>query len=674
MSSLSHSDGFEIGGKRRVSTTGLAWAAIAAVLVWSFFFYSDHGDQPSPTNWLFHSWPALLALGTACLLLQRLPSLQGRVVKKICRLAMLLFYFGAFLFLLRGPRFWAGLRVIGFQDHRTVGVLAIIAGMLWLLLSLRTLFGGFRLPFVRSGGGASIAGTQRPDVPVTRPSVTFASIGGYDAVKEQLRQVIENRLHPNQFGGIVRNGILLHGPQGTGKTALARAAAGQFRLSYIEVSSPSLSNMWVGETEANIRHVFETATKQRPTLLFIDEIDSLGAARNTGISPGAGNSRAYNDVTIQLMQCIDNYRSKPGLIIVGATNALDSLDPALLREGRFDSKIRVDLPDEATRKLILEAQLRDHGAKFALDEFAKRTPGSSAAKLRELVNRAATFAMKERRSVIASDLRRALEESGGQDRPLFKPVSWDEVVLERETLADVRTLIHLLDGKWSEQKHLAVPTGVLLVGPPGTGKSMLARLIATQTRRSFYTITAADVLGGNVGDSVKRLSEVFARAKAQSPSIIFFDEIDGLLPRNNGLQSTHDVQLVEQCRTEISQLEPEHNVFLIGTTNHVDRIDPAILRGGRFSEKIEMRLPGTQNRERLLTKLLSDVKTNVDLPEIVAATDGLSHADIEAVVKAAVRSALGRVLDRPEAALPPLIFEDFERAIRRISGSSLELQ
>ena len=525
-----------LAGNRRMGASAVVWVAITATLLASFFLYRDRGDQPSPTNWLFHSWPALLALGTACLLFQRSPVLRWPILRKACRLLMLLFYFGAFLFFLRWPPFWTALAGLGFQDRRTLGWMGMIAGMVWLLLSFRTAFGGLRLPFgFGIGGRATIASTPRPDTNVTRPSVTFADIGGYDAVKEQLRQVIENRLHPEKFRGIVRNGVLLHGPQGTGKTALARAAAGQFRLNYLEVSSPSLFNMWIGETEANIRHTFEIAAHQRPTLLLIDEIDSLGGSRNRGNQRRISRHARHNNVTTQLMQCIDQYRVyfRPDYYGLPRMRSIRSI-PAVLREGRFDTKIRVDLPDESTRRLIFAAQLKKQGATFPVEEFAKRTPGSSPARLQELVNRAATFAMKEKRSLTAADLRRALDESGGQDRPLFKPVSWDDVVLEPETLAEVRTLIYLLNGAWSEHKQLALPTGLLLVGPPGTGKTMLARLIATQTRRSFYPLAAADVLGGQVGDSVKRLSEVFARARAQSPSILFFDEIDGLLPRNNG--------------------------------------------------------------------------------------------------------------------------------------------
>jgi len=194
---------------------------------------------------------------------------------------------------------------------------------------------------------------------------------------------------------------------------------------------------------------------------------------------------------------------------------------------------------------------------------------------------------------------------------------------------------------------------------------MIGRLIATQSRRSFYPVSAADVLGGQVGASVKKLSEIFARARENNPSIIFFDEIDGLLPRNNGMLSAHDLQLVEQCRTEISQLLPEHNVLLIGTTNYLDQIDPAILRGGRFSEKIEIGPPGPANRERLLRKYLDGVQMDVAIDRVVERLAGLAPADVEAICKAAVRNAFGR--SERDNHIPPLVWDDFERAIQRVA-------
>ena len=239
------------------------------------------------------------------------------------------------------------------------------------------------------------------------------------------------------------------------------------------------------------------------------------------------------------------------------------------------------------------------------------------------------------------------------------------MIVEEEVERDLRTLVKQLNARWSDFKGMTVPTGVLLVGPPGTGKTMIGHLIATQARRSFYPLSAADILGGQVGASVKKLAEVFARARENSPSIIFFDEIDGLLPRNNGMLSPHDTQLVEQCRSEISRLLPEHNVFLIGTTNHLDRVDPAILRGGRFSEKIEIGPPGPANRELLLRKYLDGIQMDVAAGRIVETLAGLSPADIEAVCKAAVRNAFGRS-DREDHILP-VTMDDFERAVQRVT-------
>ena len=288
-----------------------------------------------------------------------------------------------------------------------------------------------------------------------------------------------------------------------------------------------------------------------------------------------------------LMSAIDQYRGISGFVLMAATNRLDGLDEALIREGRFDIKVRVDLPDEATRVKILEAQLsKKPWKRFDLQEFARRTPGASAAKLRALVDQAANYALTDNRKIEAKDLQRALDGNGGKDRPQLERVEWNDVVIAESVEQDLKSIIRLLeDPTRTHSLGLQVPTGLLLIGPPGTGKTLIAGLIASQTKRSFYPLTAASVLGGGVGDSVKRVAAVFARAKEHSPAIVFLDEMDGLLPANNRYLAQHDVQLVEQFLTEISGLQPENNVFLVGTTNHPENIDPRVLRGGRFSEK-----------------------------------------------------------------------------------------
>ncbi len=651
---------------------GFLWIAVGAVFVLSFFLYSPEstpsGAESAPLGWLFRSWPALFAAAAAVWLLLNGPiSAAPSWVQKAGRVILVFFIYSGFLYLLRWTPFWTMMSALGFTSkNKETGVLILLATIAWIIATVRVIVpGGLRL---RAFGFRSHPKTTSPpEIKTTRPGVTFADVGGMEEAKAQIRQIVENRLRPEKFGkyGVVRNGILLHGPQGSGKTYLAEATAGEFGLNYLYISSPALLNMWIGNTGSNIRETFASAVTQRPVLLLVDEIDALGAVRNSGLSPGTGH-REYNNITIQLMQSIDQYRQTPGLVLMAATNALDGLDPALTREGRFDLQIRVDLPDEATRKRIFATQLlRKPWKRCSLDEFARRTPGVSAAKIKSLVDRAAAFAANESRQIEERDLRRALDETGGSDRPLLQPVQWEDLIVEEDVERDLRTLVKQLNAGWSDLRGITLPTGVLLVGPPGTGKTMIGRLIATQSRRSFYPLSAADILGGQVGASVKKLSEVFTRARENNPSIIFFDEIDGLLPRNNGMLSTHDAQLVEQCRTEISQLLPEHNVFLVGTTNHLDRIDPAILRGGRLSEKIEIGPPGPANRERLLRKYLDGMKLNVAMDRIVERLAGLAPADIEAICKAAVRNAFGRS-DRDNY-IPPLIWDDFDRAIQRVA-------
>jgi len=490
------------------------------------------------------------------------------------------------------------------------------------------------------------------------PARTFADVGGLEREKQRISAIVNNRLHPERFKqhGVEQNGILLYGPRGTGKTFLAEAVAGEFRMNYWYVRPTSLMESLIGSSEANIRSTFAKAYAHRPVLFFVDEIDSIGSQRQelTRTNDPTGSGRLYNAVATELMQCIDQYRRAQGFVIMAATNFYEGLDEALIRELRFDEKIRVDLPDEAARAQILAAQLsRRLWTPFTLEPFASRTPGWSAAKLAGLVNKAAAIAALANRPLEERDLQRAFHESGGQDRPLIRAVDWRDLVLPAIVERDLRNLIRLMDASEAEKLKVPMPTGLLLVGPAGMGKASIAHLIATQTRRSFYPLTPSDV------PTPDKLTQAFARAREQSPSIVFIDEIDGLLPRgdNGYYMGQHQLQFVEQALMLMSQLDPGNQVFLIGTTNHPDHIDPRVLRGGRFTEKIEIGAPDDQGYLRLIDKYLGPIPLGDSLSgnDLLTRLRGIAPADLQAVVSTAKRMAMNRMKESDQS-LPPLIW------------------
>lgn len=532
------------------------------------------------------------------------------------------------------------------------------------------------MPVASAGTATQLSAPTRTEIVPNVPTEHFADVGGLEEAKEQIRQVVRAHLMPEKSKpyGALRNGILLHGPRGTGKTFLARATAGEFGLDFEYVSAPKLLNRWIGATAENIHAVFSEAAARRPVLCFIDEIDSLGAGRQDAISDPGGAGREFNNITMALMSAIDHCRELDGFVLMAATNRFDGLDEALIREGRFDLKLRIDLPDEAARVKILEAQLsKKPWKRFDLQEFAHRIPGASAAKLRALVDEAAAYALANNRKILREDLILALNGSGGRDRPQLERVEWDQVVIEESVKQDLRSIIRLLeDTERTRSLGLEVPSGLLLVGPPGTGKTLIARLIASQTKRSFYSLTAASILGGGVGDSVKRVSSVFARARENSPAIIFLDEMDGLLPANNRFLAQHDIQLVEQFLTEISSLAPDNSVFLVGTTNHPDNIDARVLRGGRFSEKILIRVPSIELRLLLVGNYLSGARleTGLALSDLADRLHGFAPADIQAICTAAKRMAFNRSPQSDQ--VPPLNWSDFDKAIDRIRGGMVQ--
>ncbi len=539
-------------------------------------------------------------------------------------------------------------------------------GLLWALVPhprrVSGTVGATKSAAVRAGTAKS-----EPASELRVPKFRFADVGGMEEAKQQIRDLVENRLNPQKYAayGINRNGILLYGPRGSGKTFLAEATAGEFGLNFHYISPTKFTAMGLGESEAGIRRAFASALTNRPALLFIDEIDALGSARQKlggGGDPGGGG-RSYNNMVIELMQSIDQARREAGVVLMAATNVIEGLDEALIREGRFDVKIRVDLPDEATREKIFEAQLSAKPReRLDLSEYARRTPGASAAKIRSLVDQAAVFAARESRKIEPRDIERALGEYGGKDRPLFRSVEWQDVVVDAGVERELRSLIRLVSNPFAASRmRLHAPTGLLLEGPPGNGRTMIARLIATQSKRSFLPVTSAEIT------DPKSVSRIFARAKETSPSLIFLDEMDSLLPANPGYLNQYYVQIVEQFLIEISALEPEHNVFLVGRTNHPENIDPRVLRGGRFSEKIEIGPPGRKEINRLLAKYLEGIELQPSL-ELGSLTDwltGTTAADLQATVATAKRYAFERSNgDR----LAPLSQQDFARAVERVMG------
>jgi transitional endoplasmic reticulum ATPase len=521
-------------------------------------------------------------------------------------------------------------------------------------------------------GGGMLGGDGSGNFEVQPPSelTTFADVGGMESLKREVRETIGLMLqHPEEAEryGIDWNGILLYGPPGVGKTFFARAIAGEYRLNFIHVSTGDLVSGIVGGSARNIDKAFETAEQNLPCLLFFDEFDSVAQRRDT--TPDQESRRTVN----QLLTSLEAHHGDRGLLVMAATNSVEHLDPAVIRPGRFDRHIRIDLPDAAARREIFLTELDDRptAREIDLQTLVQRTEGMTPAAIEKIVDTAALDVFREatqtgeQLELDTAHLVAAIERYGGQDRPTVEHWTWDSLVLPPAIKAQLQQLQAVIEDPESARKYgVEPPTGLLLAGPPGTGKTTVAKVLAAQAHCSFYPIAGADVMSKWVGESERNIRQLFERARENRPSIVFIDEIDAIAGRRGLIESQHTS--INQLLAEIDGVAGQRGVFVIGATNRPDQLDPALLRGGRLSRTIVLGLPDEPGRLAMLRLHSARMPTvGVDLTALARGTEGFSPADLKSLCQEAALAAMSRTSDG--SSVPASVTQaDFDEALGRL--------
>ncbi|MFW9929720.1 MAG: CDC48 family AAA ATPase [Candidatus Thorarchaeota archaeon] len=504
------------------------------------------------------------------------------------------------------------------------------------------------------------------------PKVSYEDIGGLREEIRKVREMIELPLkHPELFdrlGVEAPKGVLLHGPPGTGKTLLAKAVANESEANFYSIGGPEIMSKFYGESEAKLREIFDEAEKNAPSIIFIDEIDSIAPKRENV------TGEVERRVVAQLLSLMDGMKSRGNVVVIGATNRVNDIDPALRRGGRFDREIEIGIPDKDGREEILTIHTR--GMPLAEDvnlkHYADITHGFVGADLESLTKEAAMSSL--RRLMPELDLNTPKFDMEVLNRITIKKSDFEAALLETHASALREVFIEVPNVSWDDiggikkakealikavewplkypdifaEMNANPPKGILLYGPPGTGKTMLAKAVAHEGGTNFISVKGPEFLSKWVGESEKAVRETFRKARQAAPCVIFFDEIESIVPRRGSDNTQVTERVVSQLLTEMDGLESLKGVMVIAATNRPDLIDPALLRPGRFDIKIEIGLPDLQDRIAILKVHLKGrpLDENIKLEDLANRLENRTGADIAALINEAATLAITRWVER----------------------------
>jgi transitional endoplasmic reticulum ATPase len=503
----------------------------------------------------------------------------------------------------------------------------------------------------------------------------YEDIGGLRKEVQRIREMVELPLkHPELFerlGIEAPKGVLVHGPPGCGKTLIARAVASETDAAFFHISGPEVIHKFYGESEAHLRAIFEKAREQAPSIIFIDEIDAIASKREDI----RGDQQVERRVVAQLLALMDGLKERGQVVVIGATNIPNVLDPALRRPGRFDREIAIGVPDRNGRLEVL--QIHTRGMPLAegvnLERLAEITHGFVGADLEALCREAAMTTLRKAMpqlrlddgflsedlllnlEVTMDDFVEALRDvEPSAIREIFTEVpdvAWEDVGGLEEAKRALKEAVEwpLKYADLFTQMGATPPKGILLSGPPGTGKTLLAKAVASQSGVNFISIKGPALLSKWVGESEKAVREVFRKARQASPCIVFFDEVDALAPaRGSGHDSSATDRVISQLLTELDGIEELRGVVVLAATNRPDLIDPALLRAGRFDIQIALPPPDERARREILaihTRRMP-LADDVDLDVMTRQTEGMTGAGIEALCRQACLSAIRECVER----------------------------